>query len=309
MGQIIPVILPLYVLIIIGYLSVRTRYLSAVDLVGASMLIMRVFLPAMIFLAIAARPLTRSFRPDFILAYTVAGLLALMIAFGVARLAGRGTARAAIEAMGASCPNSGYFGLPLTTLALGSAVATQAFALAVIVENMIVIPVAIALCDLGRRPGKGGPGLATFALTLIRNPLLLAVAAGLFWAGTGAGLPPVAARTLEMMDPVAAPAVLVAIGGALAGLSPAAEARGAARVVIGKLILHPLLALGAVAVLAPTLDPPLRAALVLYAASPMMTIYTLFGQHYREEGVAVTAMLGAITASVITIPAIVWLVQ
>lgn len=307
MGQIVAVTLPLYLLIGLGWLAVRGRYLAAADLVGASRLVMQVFLPAMIFLAIASRPLHEALNPGFLAAYTLAALAAMGLAWGAARLAGQSPAGAAIEAMGASCPNSGYFGLPLVTLTLGAGVATQAFALAVVVENLLVIPIAIALCDLAR--GGGGRGLRGFLLPLARNPMLIAVAVGLAWSAIGAPLPGLADRVLRMMVPVAAPVVLIAIGGALAGMSPRAELAGAARVGFGKLVLHPLLAFGLAALLAPGLDGPMRAALVLYAASPMMTIYTLFGQRYGQEGLAVTAMLAAITASVVTVPVAVWLLE
>lgn len=308
MGEIFSVTLPLYVLIGVGFLAVRSRYLSAAELAGVSALVMRVFLPAMIFFAIAGRPLAETMRPGFIAAYLAAGLSVLALAFLLARLAGQPFGRAAVEAMGASCPNSTYFGLPLVTLALGAEVALQAFALAVVVENMFVIPLAVALCDGGQGAGAAG-GLRALLPGLMRNPLLIAVAAGLAWALTGQALPDLPARVLSMMKPVAAPAVLIAVGGALAGLSLAAETGPAARVVTGKLVLHPLLAAAAVWLIGPGLEVPLGQAAVLYAASPMMTIYPLFGLRYGAEAMTVTAMLGAITASIVTIPAAIWLLQ
>lgn len=304
MAQIIGIILPLYVLIGIGYLAVRGRYLAPDDLLGASRVIMQIFLPAMIFLAIASQPLHAALHPGFIAAYGLAALATMGLTWGLARLSGQGLTRAGIEAMGASCPNSGYFGLPLVTLVLGAGVATQAFALAVLVENLLIIPLAIALCDAGEGRGLGW---RTTLMRLARNPLLVAVAAGLAWSATGIALPGLALRVLDMMVPVAAPAVLVAIGGALAGLSPRAEAAGAARVTTAKLIVQPLLALVLAVLLAPGLDGPMRQALILYSASPMMTIYTLFGLRYGQEGLAATAMLAAITASIVTIPVLVWL--
>ena len=303
MAATIGIILPLYALILIGFAAMRSGYLAPAHLAGVNALLMRIFLPAMIFFAIAGRPITESLLPGFVLAYAVAGLGALGLAFAAARLAGQSWPRAAIEGMGASCPNSGFFGLPMITLVLGSDVATRGFAHAVLVENMILIPAAIALCDRGM--ANRARGAWRFIAGLAKNPLLIAVAAGLAWAASGWPLPDLARRVLAMMNPVAAPAALLAIGGALAGLKLSGEVAGAARVILAKLVLHPLLALAAVAVLAPGLDAPLRLALVLYAAAPMMTIYTIFGARYGAEGLAVTAMLGAITASILTVPALI----
>lgn len=80
MGQILAVTLPLYILIAIGWLAVRCRYLAAADLVGASRVVMQVFLPAMIFLAIASRPLREALHPGFLAAYTLAALGAMALA-------------------------------------------------------------------------------------------------------------------------------------------------------------------------------------------------------------------------------------
>lgn len=306
MIEILRITLPLYGLIAIGLAAVRSGYLTPGHLAGVNALVMRIFLPAMIFLAIAGRPVAQTVQPGFFAAYLAAGLATLVLAFALARLAGQTAARASVEAMGAACPNSGYFGLPMITLVLGAGVAAQGFALAVIVENMLVIPLAIALCDVCQGAGPGG--LRRFAAGLLRNPLLIAAGAGLAWALSDWPLPDLLARLLVMMNPVAAPAVLVAIGGALAGLSFGAEIAGAARVSAGKLLLHPLMALLFTALLAPDMEAPLRAALILFAASPMMTIYTAFGTRYGAEGLAVTAMLAAITASVLTVPAVVWLI-
>ena len=303
MAGIVGIILPLYALILIGFAAMRGGYLAPAHLAGVNALVMRVFLPAMIFLAIAGRPVAESLLPGAVLAYAAAGLAVLGLAFALARLAGQNWPRAAIEGMGASCPNSGFFGLPMITLVLGGDVATRAFAHAVLVENMIVIPAAIALCDRGA--ANGPRGLWRFAGGLARNPLLIAVAAGLVWAATGWPLPELVRRVLAMMNPVAAPVALIAIGGALAGLSLSGEVAGAGRVILAKLVVHPLLTLAAVMLFAPGLDGPMRLALVLYAAAPMMTIYTIFGARYGAEGLAVTAMLGAITASILTVPALI----
>ena len=305
MAATIGIILPLYALILIGFAAMRSGYLAPAHLAGVNALVMRIFLPAMIFFAIAGRPLTESLLPGFVLAYAVAGLGVLGLAFAAARLAGQSWPRAAIEGMGASCPNSGFFGLPMIALVLGADVATRGFAHAVLVENMIIIPVAIALCDRGM--ANRARGAWRFVAGLAKNPLLIAVAAGLGWAATGWPLPDLARRVLAMMNPVAAPAALLAIGGALAGLKLSGEVAGAGRVILAKLVLHPLLALAAAALFAPGLDAPLRLALVLYAAAPMMTIYTIFGARYGAEGLAVTAMLGAITASILTVPTLIWL--
>lgn len=104
----------------------------------------------------------------------------------------------------------------------------------------------------------------------------------------------------------AAPALaLVVIGGTLAGLPIRGNRADAAQIVAAKLLLHPALAFGAAVSMPllglPPLAPEMLLALVLTAALPMFSIYTVLAQDYGEGNVASLAMLGATAASFITL--------
>ncbi|MNP75516.1 hypothetical protein D3C76_1725840 [compost metagenome] len=59
---------------------------------------------------------------------------------------------------------------------------------------------------------------------------------------------------------------------------------------IGKLLLHPLAVLLCFALL-PPVDPVLRVAGVLFACSPMMSIYPILGQRFGLEGRCAAALV------------------
>jgi predicted permease len=64
----------------------------------------------------------------------------------------------AISAMGMSCGNSGYIGYPLALLVLGP-IAGVALALNMLVENLLMIPLTLALAEISF--GKGPAVLAS----------------------------------------------------------------------------------------------------------------------------------------------------
>ncbi|MDO5529018.1 MAG: AEC family transporter [Paracoccus sp. (in: a-proteobacteria)] len=299
-------ILPIYLLLGLGYLAVRGRVIAQDDLRRMMDIVLRLFLPGMMFYAIAANPIADTLDRGFLLAYAAAGLTALGLFTAIARWAGKPLASAGVEGMGASCPNSAFFGLPIATMVLGPEIALQGFALALLVENLIVLPLAIGVCEAGAA-GQSGRRAALRRMAL--NPLLLSALAGLVWALSGIALPAPVESALLLLTQAAAPMVLVGIGGTLVGLRLTGESAGAMRVVFGKLIFHPAAAIIFVTVLGAGTSAAMRDAVVIYAASPMMGIFVILAARFGRDKMAGAAQIAAITLSVLTIPLMLWLIS
>ena len=82
--------------------------------------------------------------------------------------------------------------------------------------------------------------------------------------------------------------------------------RDVGQIVVGKLLIHPLAILVAF-LLMPNIEPIYMAGALLFAASPMISIYPLFGQRYHLGDVSATAMLVATIASFFTLSLLIWL--
>ncbi|MCE5973082.1 AEC family transporter [Sinirhodobacter sp. WL0062] len=290
--------LPIYILLSIGFLAVRLRYIDGAEVKGFGSIILKIFLPAMMFLAITGNPLNETLRWDYIFAYAVGSLAIYALGFTIVRLSGRSFGDAAIEAMGMSCSNSAFFALPVATLVVGPEVALQCFALAVLVENLLMIPMAVSLCEVGQ--GKAPVSVRGVATSILRNPLTVAAIVALVWTGFHLPVPEPADQVLRMMAPVAAPVALLIIGGSVAQLSLRELDGGVARIVIGKLLGHPL-AVALVFMLVPSVPDPMRVAGVLGAGVPMISIYSLFGQRFGRLGLTATAQVLATILSFFTL--------
>lgn len=301
MSNILIAMLPIYVIVALGYLCARTGFLPAALLTQMGQVVVKICLPVLVLLAIArSRP--GALDEGFMLAYAAASVATLLIGLVFARLALRTPAAEGwILGWGMSNSNSGFLGLPLG-LALFGPDAALVFAMTMIVENVLIIPLALVGAGLSTAQG-GRAALARVLRLLVANPLLLAILAALAVRSVGLELPaPVLQAMAYLAD--AAPAVaLLVIGGILAGLSMRGYWRRVGAVAVGKLALHPALVFVAFA-LTPGISPQYVTIGMLFAAAPMLTVYPLFAQAYGLEKVAsaallVTTLLGAGSLAVV----------
>lgn len=301
MGALLGITLPVYLIIAAGFAAVKAGYVMAEDMRALGRVVLKLCIPATLFVAILKVPAGQAIRWDFLLAYGAGSLAAFAAGTAVARLGlGRDLRTAVLSGLGSASSNSGFMGFPIVALVLGE-VALQALSMAVIVENLLMIPLAMLLAD----GGKGGLWSGVLR-PMLTNPLLIAVAAAVTLSVLHVTLPPALVRTLDMVAPVGPPVALMAVGGSIAALSFAPLRADVAAVVAGKLILHPLAVAAAFAALG-SLPADLALAGTLFAAVPMMSIYVLFGQRWGAEGMAASALLSATLLSFLTVSALLWL--
>jgi predicted permease len=192
-------------------------------------------------------------------------------------------------------------------------VAGVALALNMLVENLVVIPLLLVLAERGSGSNNPWHALAQSLTKLAKNPLFIALLAGMAVSLSGWKLPAPVAQTITMFSAASGALSLFVIGGALVGLPLAGMGQRVWPIVMGKLLLHPLLvslcilALPALGV-AP-LSPELRMAAVLMAAMPMMGIYATLAQVYGQEDMSAAATLLATVASFVTISGLLWLLR
>jgi predicted permease len=208
--------------------------------------------------------------------------------------------------MGMAMSNTAFIGFPVGLQLFGQSAAV-ALALAMIVENLIMLPLILMLAERG----GGGGRLAVLRQTLTRllkNPIVLAIVAGFVAAGLGWQPPTIAAKAIDMAAMASAPVALFAIGGALVGQKVRGMVGDLSLIAAGKLLIHPLADFAMLLVL-PPMDPTLQLAAVLFASAPMFTIYPIFGQKYGQEGMCAAALVVTTLLSFVTLSVVVGLLQ
>lgn len=306
---------PIYLCIAAGFASVRWGLFSPADMRVFGRFVIQIALPALLFSALASRPLAEVWHPGYLLAFTLGSLAIMLGALAYARRVQRKPlTESAFVAMGVSCSNSGYVGYPVMLLAFGP-LAGVILALNLIVENLVKLPLLFTLADAGAHAGQRPPVwqlLRQTAARQLRNPMILAIIAGFVVALLGLRLPEVLTRTINLFSAASGGLALFIIGGSLVGLQIRGLRRQVALIAGGKLLLHPLAVFGAVSLLPllglPAVTGELRTAAILSAAMPMLGIYPLLAQRHGLQGFTAAALLVTTAASFFTLSAILWAV-
>ncbi len=299
----ISTIVPVYLLMALGFLCVRTGYVPGDTVPGLSRFTLRICLPALIFSAVALSGSDQALDMGIALAYLAGSLATLLVGvFVTGVILGTPTSRAWILGLGAGVSNSGFMGYPIAALLIGPDQAARFFAIAVIVENVALLPLGIVAADVSRN--AGGAMMAqvrNMGMSALRNPLLLSVIAGLAVRLSDVALPVPVSGAVEMLADVAPAVALFVVGATLARYPiDASEIGSSASTVLGKLFLHPALVLGAVAVM-PVEGSDLVGTAVLFAAMPMVSIFPILGEPFGMARLCATCLVGAVTLSFVTI--------
>jgi hypothetical protein len=304
--HILAITAPIYLLIGLGFLIVRRGLFSKSELRVMGRFVLQIALPALLFRALATRPIAEVLNPGYLGAVALGSVAVFAAMFALSRgLRGKSAPEAAIHGTGASFSNTAYIGYPIAFQLVGPA-AGVALALNMLVENLIMLPLLLALAEGGQ--GHSGWAAVRKSLAgLARNPMILAILAGFAASMLQLPIPAPLLRTVDLAANAVAAIGLVVIGGSLVGLSTQGLMRDVSVVAVAKLLIHPLAVWGALWLM-PPVDPALRTAAVAIAAAPMMGMFPILAQKYGLEGPAAAMMLGATLASFVTLPLVLGLV-
>lgn len=303
MLNVLAITAPIYLLIAAGFLAVRRGVFQRGDMQLLGRLLVLFVLPALVFRAINRYPIAEVLNPGYLLAYGLGSLalLALGTLYG-RRLRGHGMAASAFIGMGMAASNSMFVGYPILSQLVGDS-ADIALTLCLLIENLLIIPATLMLADTqSHLPWH--QALRRSLASVLRNPIVLAILAGLATSLLGWRVPAVIDRTLTIAAGAAAPVALFMIGGVLVGQKLQGVRRDLLAVALGKLVLHPL-AIAGLLLLLPPLPAPLMMAAIAFAAMPTPAIYPALAQRFGHDGFCATALVIVTVVSFVSINA--WL--
>lgn len=299
--------LPFFAIIGLGYWAGRTRFFTEEATAYLTKFVFFFPLSAMIFRFAANLSFAEIFDLDLIFAY-LAGTLAVYILITVVAMLRRlDMPTAAVEAQCAAIGNVGFLGLPMMAMLFGEAsIAPMMVVLSV--DLVVFSSLIVILINLGNGSGGGsGLGLSTLKLVvlgLLRNPMILAICAGLAWSAAEIPIPVPMNDFLFILGGAATPGALFAIGASLASKS-AERMQVAIWLSFAKLVLHPLCVAVGVLYLFPV--TPFSAMIAIAAASlPVAGNVYMLAQHYGvAPHRASAAILISTLLSIVTVPLVI----
>lgn len=299
-------IAPIFILIALGYAAAARHILSQTALRGMGRFVVAFCLPALIFQAIVSQPIAKVINPAYFFGYTSGSLVSFALGFAIARLRGQTGAAAAVNAFGQSMANTGFIGYPLLITVIGTHAGSY-FTLNVLTENLIMLPLFLLIGDSYAMKGENRARLLlTIFRNLLKNPMIIALLAGLFIALTGASrwLPAPFLKAISMLAASGAPLALFVIGGALVGLKIHGSLPDIVQITAGKLFLHPALAAGFTALFGGTREAIFAAALL--GGITCASMFPILGARYGHQRRAAAALLTTTSLSIITITLIIY---
>lgn len=294
--------LPFFAIIALGYWAGRTRFFSAEATAYLTKFVFYFALSAMLFRFAANLSLDEILNWTLVGAYLWGTAVVYGIATAIAFLRRLDVATAAIEAQCAVIGNVGFLGVPMLVLLLGEAAIGPV--MLVLAVDLIVFSSLIVILITGARDGRMSLGiLRTVGLGLLRNPMIMAISAGLIWSALEIPIPAPMNEFLAILGAAATPGALFAIGASLARKSTE-RIQVALWLSFCKLALHPIFVAIGVLWLFP-IDTYSAGVVISAAALPVAGNVFILAQHYgvapqrASAAILFSTLLSVVTVSLV----------
>jgi malonate transporter and related proteins len=310
MEALVSIVLPVFVLIVIGYVAGRLGVFGegGVDTLTKATFV--IFMPPLLFRSMASVELEHlSWRP--LVAYFSTALLFFAVGVAWQVRAGATASLGANRAISALFSNTVLLGIPIVQLAFGKQGLTILLMI-VALHAVILLTLATVVIefDLQRRHASGA-FIAVIFQTLksaIIHPVVLPIALGLLWGLTDIAMPEPIDRTLSFMGQAGPPASLVLLGASLVAYGIKSQLKFTLICAAVKLVLFPV-AVYCVARFGLGLSDLMLSVVTITAALPTGANAYLLAQRYAQDSteavavasatIALSTLLGVVTLSLV----------
>ncbi len=281
MSAIINVVLPVFGIMLAGYLFGRFRVLGDANSEALNRFVYYGALPALIFIGLARVGSGDPINWNFVAVFGLSLLASFALAIAVAVFVFPNRLGAlALNGLSANFSNAGYMGIPLLITAFGDAGRLPAI-LGAVMMVIVVMPVGIVIIELDLSRGTGPLRILRHVTrAVVLNPLVLAGVAGVLVSVTGLPLPKAVATFCDILGAAAGPCALFAIGLFMVGRSLRSGLGEVSWLVVIKLVIHPAIAWW-LAFHVFTMPPVWAASVVILAALPTGALVFVLAQQYN----------------------------
>ena len=285
------VILPILILLMMGYLSVIIKLVTPEQIKSLSAFVIKIALPAFLIHALSGKNLHDIWHPAYFIAYGGGSLILFFLAFVIYRTYfNNSLTHSAVISMGASMSNTGFMGTAILTMLMGAHAAIY-ISLTLIIENLVIIALMLILAEAGlHQQQKLLPLLKQTFCNLLKNPVIIAIIIGMGCILLGLHLPTKLDQALELLGRTASPLALFAIGGSLVGIGITSVNTQSILLAGFNVILMPAVIFG-LFLLLPNVSQEMLYAGTLIAALPMPIAFGIFGQAYGLNERALTPLM------------------
>lgn len=302
MNALLDVILPVFLIIGVGYLAAYRKIVDDAAVDGIMKFAQNFAVPILLFRSVSQLDLAQSFDPALLVSFYAGALTAGALGyFGARHIFDRTPADAVAIAFVASFSNSLLLGLPITERAYGSAALAGNYAI-ISIHSPLLYGIGITLMEIVRSKGEGLAKLALLRRVLksiLTQPLVIGIMCGFAVNLFGMPLPGVVVSAVDMMVKAAIPAALFGLGGVLLRYRPEGDMRAIGYVSLLTLVIHPMITFGLGHVLGLTVDQ-MRSAVITAAMAPGVNAFLFANMYGVAKRVAASTVLLATGATIVT---------
>jgi predicted permease len=306
-------VLPVFLLIFIGWLIVAVGYLQAKAGDALSDFVFKVAVPVLLFKTIAEADFHGAFPVLLWIAYFSAAAVTWTLAYFMAsRLFGTDYRTATVTGVSSAFANTIFIGLPLVDRTVGpqGLVALSILIAVHLPVMMIASSVLIERAehhDTGKPTGNAWGLFRSMGRNLRRNPLVYGIIGGSIYHLSGLPLGGIPKTLIDQVSAMAGPAALLSLGMAMRRYGFAGNGQIALGATALKLFLMPALVFGFSTLLG--LSPEWRAALVLVASVPTgVNAWLIAVQFNTAEALAASAITLTTGLGVLSVTFWAWMV-
>jgi malonate transporter len=303
--QIADLILPVFAVILTGWVVGYTGYLSRALSDTLIHFAYNIAMPALLIVTIAQEPGHALINWRFLVAFGGGSVLCFILVFGIMSVHGsRSLASRTMHGMAASMTNTGFVALPVLQAIYGQHAVLPA-AIATVFVAVVMFPAAVVLLELGQRDAHGARTAPMVTVKhVVLNPMVISTLIGMLLSVLDLRMPRPVTAYLGILADALTPCALFAIGLGLSIDGLRANIERASLLSVVKLVIMPVIVYGLSVSLG--LDPLYTIAAVICAAVPTAkTAYILAGEYHCEEMMVASTVSMTTLASVISL--MIWL--
>lgn len=303
MFQILNAILPVFGVIIAGYVAGRMDFLGKHAATVLNRFIFYITLPALLFSTTATASRDDILRFDFVLVFLLGSLLTIVVGVVVCLIffKNKRPEEIILHTMATTLGNTGYMGIPMLLSLYGNQGGVAAV-IGTITVNAFLMSCSICALRMFSADNQGQSRIRPF-LEIFKMPFVLASVAGMACSLLYLEVPVALLNSITLLGSPTAGAALFAVGLSLSSLTlHKTTFSEVAWISVCKLVVSPLLVL-AMCPLFPNLDPMWKSCAVLLAATPLASTVCVISANFDTyvEECSSTVFISTLF-SVITLP-------
>lgn len=239
----LPIILPIFIIALLGYVLAQIGFFRPSHIEGLTRYVFYVAIPVLLFNAMSTIAFPERIEWAFFFSYYGAVVFNFVLGSWLGRLFGYGRAGRAMFGLGGAYSNLVLIGLPVVAAGYGDD-GLLPMLLIISIHSATLFSLTTILAESGAAGGESRRKIWQGAVEkIVRNPIIVGLAAGLLFNALALNLPAVLENTVQLIRGSALPCALFVVGASLSRYKLAGQYRPAAVIVVLKMAIMPLLVL------------------------------------------------------------------